>query len=230
MNRAVIFDMDGLLLDSERPYRDAWLVVSSRKGYPLSESVYLQAVGRDDRDTREIFRAHFGDDFPYDEICDDVRVLMDRHTAQGGHALKDGVLDLLEYLAQGSVPCTVATSTMRQKALARLGQAKILRYMREVSGGDEVTRGKPAPDLYLLAAKKMGITPGQCLAFEDSAPGARAADKAGMRVIVIPDLLEPPADVRGFSLDIFSSLRHARPTMDRWLEAKPGEDFPSSLR
>jgi beta-phosphoglucomutase-like phosphatase (HAD superfamily) len=221
MNRAVIFDMDGLLLDSERPYRDAWLVICNEKGYRLSESIYLQAVGRDDRDTREIFRAHFGDNFPYDEISIDVRVMMDRQTGQAGHALKDGVLDLLEYLAQCSVPCAVATSTMRQKALARLGQANILRYFREVSGGDEVTKGKPEPDLYLLAAKKLGIAPAECLVFEDSAPGARAAHKAGMAVIVIPDLMEPPDDVRGFSLGVFSSLRHARPAIGRWLAEKP---------
>jgi HAD superfamily hydrolase (TIGR01509 family) len=225
MNRAVIFDMDGLLLDSERPYRDAWLTVSNNRGYSLSESIYLQAVGRDDRDTREIFRVHFGDDFPYDEICADVRVIMDRHTADGGHALKDGVLDLLEYLAQRSVPCAVATSTARQKALARLTQANILSYMREVSGGDEVTRGKPEPDLYLLAAKKLGVGPDRCLAFEDSAPGARAAHKAGMRIVVIPDLMDPPDDVRSFSLDILSSLRHARPTIEGWLRANLGEGF-----
>ena len=219
MKRAVIFDMDGLLLDSERPYRDAWLAVSNNKGYSLSESIYLEAVGRDDRDTREIFRAHFGADFPYDEISSDVRVIVDRQTAEGGHALKDGVLDLLDYLAQRSIPCAVATSTRREKALARLDRANILRYMQEVSGGDEVTHGKPEPDLYLLTAKKLGIAPGQCLVFEDSAPGARAAHRAGMRIIVIPDLKEPPDDVRSFSLDIFSSLYHARPTIERWLAA-----------
>lgn len=228
MNRAVIFDMDGLLLDSERPYRDAWLMVCNTKGYALSESVYMQAIGRDDRDTHEIFRAHFGDNFPYDEVCADVRVIMDRRTGQAGHALKDGVLDLLEFLAQRSVPCAVATSTMRQKALARLGQANILRYIREVSGGDEATRGKPEPDLYLLSAKKLGSAPGQCLVFEDSAPGARAAHKAGMPVIVIPDLMEPPDDVRNFSLGVFPSLRDARPTIERWLEASPGINMPGS--
>jgi HAD superfamily hydrolase (TIGR01509 family) len=222
MNRAVIFDMDGLLLDSERPYRDAWLVVSNQKGYQLNETIYMQAVGRDDRDTREIFRAQFGDDFPYDEISTEVRVIMDRHTGETGHALKDGVLDLLEYLAKRSVPCAVATSTMRQKALARLDQAGVLRYMREVSGGDEVTKGKPEPDLYLLAAKKLGVAPGHCLVFEDSAPGARAAHKAGMGVIVIPDLMEPPEDVRGFSLGVFSSLRQAIPTIERWIGVMPG--------
>jgi HAD superfamily hydrolase (TIGR01509 family) len=225
MNSAVIFDMDGLLLDSERPYRDAWLVVCNEKGYPLSESIYLQVVGRDDRDTREIFRTHFGDDFPYDEICTDVRVIMDRHTGEAGHALKDGVLDLLEYLAQRSILCGVATSTMRQKALARLGQANILRYVREVSGGDEVTKGKPEPDLYLLAAKKLCMAPGECLVFEDSAPGARAAHKAGMRVIVIPDLVEPPDDVRGFSMGVFSSLWNARPTIERWIETTLSEEL-----
>ena len=221
MNKAVIFDMDGLLLDSERPYRDAWLVVSNQKGYRLTDQMYLQAVGRDDRDTRAIFCGHFGDNFPYDEICADVRVIMDRHTGERGHALKDGVLNLLEYLAQQSIPCGVATSTMRQKAMARLGQANILRYIRDVSGGDEVTKGKPEPDLYLLAAKKLGVDPAQCLAFEDSAPGARAARKAGMTVIVIPDLMEPPEDVRGFSLGVFSSLRDARAVVDRWVGGEP---------
>ena len=220
MNRAVIFDMDGLLLDSERPYRDAWLVVSDQKGYPLNELTYMQAVGRDDRDTRAIFCAQFGDNFPYDEICAGVRIIVDQHTGEKGHALKDGVVDLLEDLAQRPIPCAVATSTIRQKALARLGQADILRFIRDVSGGDEVTRGKPEPDLYLLAAKKMGVAPGQCLVFEDSAPGARAAHKAGMRVIVIPDLMEPPEDVRKFSFGIFSSLRDARPAIERWVGAK----------
>jgi HAD superfamily hydrolase (TIGR01509 family) len=225
MNRAIIFDMDGLLLDSERPYRDAWLVAGNKKGFPLTESIYMQAVGRDDRDTREIFCAQFGGRFPYDEICVDVRAMMDRHTGEKGHALKEGALDLLEYLAQRSVPCAVATSTMRQKAMARLEQANILRYFRGVSGGDEVTRGKPEPDLYLLAAKKLGVAPGRCLAFEDSAPGARAAHNAGMRVIVIPDLMEPPDNVRGFSLGVFSSLRLARPAIERWLGEDPGEDL-----
>ena len=220
MNRAVIFDMDGLLLDSERPYRDAWLVVCNQKGYPLSESLYVQAVGRDDRDTREIFRAHFGENFPYDEICVDVRAMIDRHTGESGHALKEGALDLLEYLAQRSIPCAVATSTIRQKALARLGHANILRFIREISGGDEVAKGKPEPDLYLLTAKKLGIAPGQCLVFEDSAPGARAAHKAGMRVIVVPDLMEPPEDVRGFSLEVLSSLCFARPVIERWAGAE----------
>jgi HAD superfamily hydrolase (TIGR01509 family) len=106
---------------------------------------------------------------------------------------------LLQYLAQRSIPCVVATSTMRQKALARLGQSNILRYIREVSSGDEVTKGKPESDLHLLAAKKLSVAPGQCQVFEDSAPGARAAHNAGMRVIIIPDLAPPPDDVRGFS-------------------------------
>jgi beta-phosphoglucomutase-like phosphatase (HAD superfamily) len=217
MNRAVIFDMDGLLLDSERPYRDAWLAASSKHGYPLTESVYLQAVGRDDRDTREIFQAHFGEQYPFEQICSDVRDIMDQLAGKAGHTLKEGVLDLLKYLARRSIPCAVATSTAREKALARLGQVNILQYLQEVSGGDEVVKGKPEPDLYLLAAKKLGMVPAHCLVFEDSAPGARAAHRSGMKVVVIPDLMEPPEDVRGFAMDIFSSLKHVRLAVDRWL-------------
>lgn len=215
--------MDGLLLDSERPVRDAWLAVTREKGYQMEASIFLEVIGRDDRDTRKVFHRHFGNSFPFDEIESCVRDVLAQRVGRKGYDLKAGAMELLQYLAGRSIPCVVATSTANSKARARLSKAGMVPYIINVSGGDEVSHGKPEPDLYLLAAKKLGITPVACLVFEDSAAGARAAHNAGMDVIVIPDLMEPPPDVRRFSMGIFRSLSESRPAVERWLEAKPTE-------
>lgn len=219
MPKLVIFDMDGLLLDSERPIRDAWLAAANQNGYPLAESAYLEVVGRSDRDTRELFRKYFGKDFPFDAICAQVEKILKQQVERTGYQPKPGAMELLELLAARSVPCVVATSTEREEALARLRKAGLLSFIREVSGGDEVTNGKPAPDLFLLAAKKQSMAPRECLVLEDSAFGARGANAAGMDVIVVPDLKPPPADVREFALGVFSSLREARTAIETWLDA-----------
>ena len=218
MTRLIIFDMDGLLLDSERPFRDAWLAESGKLGYALDHAIYSEVVGRTERDSREVFCRHFGNDFPYDEICSRARSFLEQGVARSGHQPKAGAIELLQYLANRSVPCVVATSTALAQARARLQNAKILSYFQEVTGGDEVRHGKPDPDLFLLAAKKQGASPQDCLVLEDSEYGARAAHAAGMPVIVIPDLKEPPADVQRFSLGIYDSLADARATIAQWLD------------
>lgn len=218
MTRLIIFEMDGLLLDSERPFRDAWLAEAGKLGFALDHALYSEVVGRTDRDSREVFRRHFGNDFPYDDICSRARSFLDHGVAQFGHQPKAGAVQLLQYLAGRSVPSVVATSTVQAQAIARLQKAKILPYFEEVTGGDEVCNGKPHPDLFLLAAKKQSASPCDCLVFEDSEYGARAAHAAGMPVIVIPDLKDPPADVRHFSLGTYRSLCDVLPIVDRWLD------------
>src|SRR6185312_13155150 len=219
MTRLIIFDMDGLLLDSEKPFREAWLAEAIKLGYALDHTIYSEVVGRTERDSREVFCRHFGNDFPYDEICSRVRSFLEHGVTRSGHLPKAGAVELLQYLASRSVPCVVATSTVRPQAQARLQNAKILSYFQEVTGGDEVRHGKPDPDLFLLAAKKQGASPQDCLVLEDSEYGARAAHAAGMPMIVIPDLKEPPADVRRFSLGVYGSLADARSTIEQWLES-----------
>ena len=219
MTKLIIFDMDGLLLDSERPFRDAWLAEAGKLGYALDHAIYSEVVGRTDRDSREVFCRHFGNDFPYDEICSRVRSFLEQGVARSGHQPKAGAVELLQYLANRSVPCVVATSTVHALAQVRLEKAKILSYFQEVTGGDEVRNGKPHPDLFLLAAKKQAVAPGKCLVLEDSEYGARAAHAAGMPVIVIPDLKEPPADVKNFSLGIYASLSEGHCAVERWLDS-----------
>lgn len=214
---AAIFDMDGLLLDSERPVREAWFTVCRQRGLELNDTVYLEAVGRNESDTQKLFRQHLGEDFPYHGIRSQVEEILVSQTGALGFALKAGVVEMLEFFASRSVPCAVATSTARLRASDRLARAGILSYFTHVSGGDEVARGKPEPDLFLLAAGKLAISPANCLAFEDSAFGARAAKSAGMQVIVVPDLKPPPEDVRNFARGVFPSLTLAMPSVREWL-------------
>ena len=156
---AVIFDMDGLLIDSERPVRDAWFQAMHELNLSWNEPMYLEMVGRDHRDSRALCLENFGDQFPYDQICARVRVILDHRLGTRGYDLKPGALEILDFLAQHSTPCAVASSTVIERVRRRLDQAGVLKFMRAVSGGDEVSRGKPAPDLFLLTAKKLGVSP-----------------------------------------------------------------------
>ena len=109
--------------------------------------------------------------------------------------LKTGALPLLEALHAAGIPCAVASSSSVDEIRHRLGHVDVLKYFRSIAGGDEVTHGKPDPALYLLAAARLGVAPEDCIAFEDSENGARAAQAAGVRVVIVPDLKHPPEDV-----------------------------------
>jgi beta-phosphoglucomutase-like phosphatase (HAD superfamily) len=130
--------------------------------------------------------------------------------------LKPGALPLLEALQAAGIPCAVASSSNVGEIRHRLGHVDVLRYFQSVSGGDEVTHGKPDPALYLLAATRLGVAPQDCIAFEDSENGARAAQAAGIRVVIVPDLRHPPADVAARAFGVIGSLSEAIAHVPHW--------------
>lgn len=218
MNKAVIFDMDGLLLDSERPVREAWMAAMNQTGHAWDEAAYLEMLGRNERDSRAICLKNFGGEFPYDDICSRVRSILLERIGKTGYELMAGAGETVKYLAGRSVPCGVATSTAGARARLRLEQAGLLQYMRAVCGGDEVAHGKPEPDLFLLVASKLGVIPQRCLVLEDSPSGAEGAVKAGMQVLLIPDVKPPTENVRDIALGVYASLHDCRAALDRWLD------------
>lgn len=225
MSRAVVFDMDGLLLDSEAPICEAWVAAARGRGYAATNAHFIEVVGRNEQDSRQIFHGHFGEGIPLDEISNEVKLALEKSLPPSGFALKPGARDLLEYLKARSIPCAVATSTARDIACERLRKCGLLPYFRQVSGGDEVARGKPEPDLFLLAAQRLGLVPRDCLVLEDSGFGALGANRAGMAVIVIPDLKQPTEEVRAFARGVFSSLAEAQPAIERWLNIEQSASF-----
>ncbi|GHU73086.1 haloacid dehalogenase [Spirochaetia bacterium] len=192
---AVIFDMDGLMLDTERPVIDLWLRAAQNLGREMDRGTVLRTIGVDEKTTRGVFLEAYGKDFPYAEIREELIRLIRDTMEKDGIAHRPGLLTLLNKLDALGVPFGVATSTDRETALLKLKQAHIRDRFDIITCGDEVRHGKPAPDIFLLAAKRLGQEPASCIGFEDSIAGLQALAAAGIRSVFIKDVLEPPEEV-----------------------------------
>jgi HAD superfamily hydrolase (TIGR01509 family) len=187
--------MDGLMLDTEQPVTDLWLRAARAQGLEISVETVLRTIGVDGKTTRGIFRETYGEDFPYDAVREELSRLIRRHRETRGIPLKPGLLVMLDKLESLEIPFGVATSSDRKSALEKLEIAGIRNRFSVIACGDEVARGKPAPDIFLLAAERLGRLPASCVGFEDSPPGLRALAAAGIPSVFIKDLLEPPEEV-----------------------------------
>ncbi|MCU7373446.1 HAD family phosphatase [Paucibacter sp. O1-1] len=207
---AVIFDMDGLLLDSERPIRDAWLRLSS-----LTEADYLLTVGRNRPDSLAVLTEKLGSLAEAERVYAAVDAEIAAQFQDRGFELKPGALALLQRLQGLGVPLAVASSTRHAKVLDRLDAAGIRPFFGPIHGGDQVARGKPHPDLFELAARSLGIHPAKTLVFEDSSYGAQGALTAGMGVVLVPDLKQPDPAIAPQCL-VLGSLDEVLPRLPSW--------------
>jgi beta-phosphoglucomutase-like phosphatase (HAD superfamily) len=209
---AAIFDMDGLLLDSERVIMQTWLVSAREEGMDLSEADFLTVVGAGAVESRAKLTQLLGSPQVFEAVRNRAR---DKLGARPGivFPLKPGATQILMMLKQRGIACAVASSTRISEVRRRLEKVGVLEFFRAVAGGDEVQDSKPDPAVYLLAAERLGVAPALCLAFEDTDHGAKAAHAAGMRVVLIPDLRSHEFDAAFMQL---SSLEHAFEHIDRW--------------
>lgn len=205
--QAVIFDMDGLLLDSERVALACFAQTAEELGLTWSDAIGLSLVGRSARDSDRLLLEHFGADFPLAALREGFDERYGDAVQSGSIPLKPYVRELLDQLELMQIPCAVATSTQRFRAETKLAKCHLLSRFKALVCGDEVTRGKPAPDIFELAAVKLGVEPRDCLALEDSNPGVRAAVSANMPVVMIPDLVPPDADIRRYGVACVESLK-----------------------
>jgi len=191
---AAIFDMDGLMLDTEKMCIPLWTEAGNKFGFNITEEVILRMIGLNNIKCRKILLDEFGDSFSYDEISNEFKLLCKREFEKGiPH--KKGLIYILDFFKNKKIPVGVATSTRRVTALYMLEKAGILDRFTAVTGGDEVENGKPAPDIFLLAAEKLGQPASACVGFEDSPAGLKGLQSAGIRSVFIKDILEPPQDV-----------------------------------
>jgi HAD superfamily hydrolase (TIGR01509 family) len=212
--RAVVFDMDGLLVDTEVLIRDVTTELAEARGATFPRDVFIRMVGLPNDASDAIARAHFGPDFPLDELWDDVRVQV--HAAcEAGVALKAGVIELLDHLDAAGIPRAIATSSSHPSVQRTLGPSGILPRFDAIVASGDYPRGKPNPDPFLTAAARLSTPPEDCLALEDSHNGVRAAHAAGMMTVMVPDLLEPTDEMREKALLIADSLHHVRDLIDQ---------------
>ena len=204
---AIVFDMDGLLLDSERIVLDAFLLVCEHFELGDRTELLKQCIGTNRDYTRARMTEAFGSGVDFNEFQNMWTLKHEEIVGDDAMPLMDGARELLDLIQQLDIPRAVATSTRSAQALDRLEKADLLHYFEFVVGGDQVTNSKPDPEIYLAATQKLGCNPTSCLAFEDSENGVRAALGAGLRVIQVPDLVAPSTNVRALGHTILASLR-----------------------
>jgi len=210
---AVIFDLDGLLLDSEQVQLDCMNQAAAETGQVLSQGLLHSLIGRSEVLNYQFLSEQLGQGAT-DALLDRANACYNQHV-NAGLAHRPGVRELLDLLVEYTLPRAVATSSQRNAALNKLENAGLLGYFAAVATSSDVPLPKPAPDVYLLAAQKLGIQPAHCLALEDSPTGVQAALAAGMTVIQVPDLLPPDDSVRALGHRIADSLHQVR----QWLHA-----------
>ncbi len=197
--------MDGLLIDSERIIMQACIAAASEIGITYTQTQYTELIGRAGPDsTRRMIEQLKGE-----ENFNHVMQGLDARLAEHNHTfpLKDGVLDFLKNYKANGIICSVASSSPKHHITHRLSQVGVLDFFSHITSGQEVTHGKPNPDIYLLAVRKLGLDAAECIVFEDSETGAHAAIAAGLKVVVVPDLLQPSEYVKENCHEVVDSLQ-----------------------
>lgn len=190
--KSVVFDMDGVIFDSERAVMQCWKEVASRHNIPDIEKAILACTGTTMVRTREIMLNLYGADFPYDEYARESSAIFHSRYDGGRLPMKQGVKELLTFLKERGKKIALASSTRQQVVTDELRDAGIIEYFDRIICGDMVSCSKPAPDIFLKACEELNISPSDSYAIEDSYNGIRAAHAGGLHPIMVPDLL--PAD------------------------------------
>ena len=204
---AVIFDMDGTLLDTERVAQEAFITTCEELTVTPRMDLLLRCVGAADSIARAVIREGYGPTLDIDTFFAAWRRNFAAVSAVTPAALKEGAVALLDAVGQLGLPMAIATSSGTAHALEKLEQAGLLARFQTVIGADQVRRPKPDPEVYLTAAARLGADPRECLALEDSEYGVHAAHAAGMTVIQVPDMTQPSADLRALGHIVLSSLK-----------------------
>lgn len=211
--KAVVFDMDGLMFDTEPIYRFAWQRAAADLGYELNDDIYINLIGLNNEDSERVLVHTFDSNFSINKFRCQRRVYWEKYVLQHGITKKPGLSNLLAALEKWEIPMAIATSSDHKDAVRSLRAAGIKDRFRCIVTGDRVKKGKPAPDIYKAAARKLGFSPHECVALEDSTAGLRAANSAGMLTIMIPDMNLPDEKVSSLAWCILPSLHEVIPLL-----------------
>lgn len=209
MRTGVIFDMDGVIFDTEALILSCWMHVGERYGITGLEQVFRQCIGVNQTETRNIVRRHLGEAFDYERLRRETSLLFHKKTDECGIPVKPGVRELLEYLEENGYRIGLASSTRREVVGQQLGAAGLLPFFQVIVGGDMVRHSKPHPEIYERACQELGVDPAQTYAIEDSLHGVHAAYSAGMKVLMVPDLQEPDEETKQIAFAVYPSLVEA---------------------
>ena len=210
MLRGVIFDVDGTLLDTEKIYIQAWREAGKRFGYEIPHEALMRTRAINRKRATEIFQEYLGPDFCYEQLLPERIRIAEELIDQSTDLLKPGVTELLDELENRGIKMAVASSTNLEKTKAHLSHAGLLHRFHGVVGGDMIEKGKPNPDIFLLAAKLLELSPEECIVVEDSPAGIEAAYRGDFRGILIPDCVPANDQTSAMAYKVLGCLSELR--------------------
>lgn len=209
MIKGVVFDMDGLMFDTERLSGQGWAFAGQQLGIDNMEEISEKTLGLTVEATKEVFMSALGSDFDY-LVARKMKVnYIDAYIEENGMPLKQGLIELLSFLKSNKYKVTVATSNDRERAEFYFQQAGISEYFKQFICGDMIKRGKPDPEIYLKACELLELSPDECIALEDSPNGILAAHRAGLKPVMVPDLVKAEREIENLLYAKLATLSEA---------------------
>lgn len=212
--KAVIFDMDGVIFDSERLVLESWKEVGAKYGIAIEEEVFYRCVGVNAVETKEIFLNHYGRDFPYDTYKKEASAWYHERYDDGRLPMKPGIKELLCYLKETGYKVGLASSTREAVVTQEIKDAGLLPYFDNLTCGDMLKKSKPEPDIFWMACDRLSVLPEEVIVIEDSYNGIRAAHRAGTTPVMVPDMIAPDEEMEKLAYKIFDDLLDVK----EWLE------------
>ena len=204
--KAVLFDMDGVIFDTERAYLDTWIKVFCKYGYEMKKEIYISVMGTGRKNVKKTFVNIFGEDLPIEDMYKEKDQLLAKIIDEGKVPLKSGAEEILLYLKESGYKIALATSAKRDRVDKQVNMAGIGKYFNAIVSGDDVSNGKPDPEIFLKAADKLGVLPEECIVIEDSPAGIEAAFNGHMYGIHVEDLKEADEVIKKYCFKNFRNL------------------------
>ena len=212
---AVVFDMDGVIFDSERATMDCWIELAEKYSIPDIKTPYYKCIGVNAAMTRKIIFDTYGEDFPYDRYAAEAsRMYHDKYDG-GRLPVKKGAREILEFLKKNNKKIALASSSRKETVINQLRDAGLLDFFDEIVTGDMVEKSKPEPDIFLKACEKLGVLPQRAYAIEDSFNGIRAAYSGKLKPIMVPDILPADDEMRQKAEAVLDSLIDVADYLDK---------------
>ncbi|MGM9978820.1 MAG: HAD family hydrolase [Clostridium sp.] len=204
--KAILFDMDGVIFDTEREYLKEWNKIFEKYGYKMKKEIYVSVMGRGRKKVKEIFKENFGYDLPIEEMYIEKDKMLKEAIENNKVPLKQGALELLEFLKENGYKTALATSAKKDRVKSQVTHAKINKLFDAIVCADDIVNSKPNPEIFLKAAEKVNIKPENCIVIEDSEAGIRAAFNAGMIAFHVKDLKEADESIIKYCDKNFENL------------------------